>query len=87
LSLPEQRQLEAIERSQRNELRQLERHQRRRSRAESRISPPQPQMRGLERTAPRRDTSAESRRALERKRLEIQMEQYRLPYAPRAPIR
>ncbi len=79
LDLRDQRRLETIERSQRNELRALQQRQRRESQAESR-SHRVGQHRDLPRQVPRREPFLQQRQAVERKRLEIRMQQDRLPY-------
>jgi hypothetical protein len=75
LDLREQRQLEIIERTQRNDLDAAQQRLRRSEQLERgrRLLTPPPRV-------PRRDTGAERRRTIERLRLDLQLQQQRLPY-------
>jgi len=75
LDLREQRQLGVIERSQRNDLRALQQRQQRALQFER-----QSQRRIPDADVPRRDLFPQQRRAVERKRLQIRMQQDGLPY-------
>ena len=75
LDLREQRQLEVIERSQRNDLRALQQRQQREVQFER-----QSTRRAPNTDVPRRDPFQPQRRAVERLRLRIQMQQDGLPY-------
>ena len=81
LDLRDQRGLETIERFQRNDLRALQQRQRRALQAERR-SNRLGQSADLPRQIPRRDPFLQQRQTVERKRLEIRMQQDRLPYHP-----
>ena len=81
LDLRDQRGLETIERSQRNDLRALQQRQRRELQAERRLNRPGHSA-DLPRQIPRRDPFLQQRQTVERKRLEIRMQQDRLPYHP-----
>lgn len=74
LDLREQRQLGAIERQQRNDLRAVEQRARRTERLDRRLSVTRPD------SVPRRDGIAERRRAIERLRLRTRTQQYGLPF-------
>jgi len=75
LDLREQRQLEVIERDQRNDLRALQQRQQREVQFER-----QSTRRAPDTDVPRRDPFQPQRRAVERQRLRIQMQQDGLPY-------
>jgi len=75
LDLREQRQLEVIERDQRNDLRALQQRQRRAVQFER-----QSMRRAPNTDVPRRDPFQPQRRAVERQRLRMQMQQDGLPY-------
>jgi hypothetical protein len=77
LDLREERELSVIERRQRNDLRAVEQRGERRQRLERqpRVSDP-PEV-------PRRELNGAGRRDNERRRLDLRMEQYRLPYGRR----
>jgi hypothetical protein len=77
LDLRERRDLSIIEREQRNALRATEQRLRRREQLDDRDRVASP------REMPRRNGNSERRRALERQRLDLRMEQYRLPYGRR----
>ena len=79
LDLRDQRRLETIERSQRNDLRALQQRQRRELQTERR-SDRLGQGVDAPRQVPRRDPFLQQRQTVERKRLEIRMQQDRLPY-------
>jgi hypothetical protein len=79
LDLRDQRGLETIERSQRNDLRALQQRQRRELQTERRLNRPGHSA-DLPRQIRRRDPFLQQRQAVERKRLEIRMQQDRLPY-------
>jgi hypothetical protein len=81
LDLRDQRGLETIERSQRNDLRALQQRQRRELQAERRLNRPGHSA-DLPRQIRRRDPFLQQRQTVERKRLEIRMQQDRLPYHP-----
>jgi len=80
----EQRDLSIIEREQATRLDALEQRQRwdaqSQQRRPARVTPP----REVPRRAPRRDWRSGNRRALEAERLDLRMEQYRLPYGQRS---
>jgi hypothetical protein len=79
LDLQEQRELGVIERSQRNDLRALEQRVDRAERLDRhREAGPD-----RARPVPRRDYGAERRRALQRQRLDVQIQQQGLPYGRR----
>jgi hypothetical protein len=75
LDLREQRQLEVIERSQRNDLRALQQRQQREVQLKRRSMRRAPKL-----DVPRRDPLQPQRRAVERLRLRIQMQQDGLSY-------
>jgi hypothetical protein len=77
LDLREQRELSIIERRQRDRLRRIEQRQERSERLElpARVSQPP--------DIPRRGPDGAGRRALERQRLDLRMEQYRQPFGER----
>ena len=78
LDLRDQRGLETIERSQRNDLRALQQRQRRERQTERRFNQPGQGV-DLPRQVPRRDPFLQQRQTVERKRLEIRMQQDRPP--------
>ena len=80
LDLRDERQLESIERAQRNELRALQQRQRRDIQTERRRAGPDPD---AARAVPRRATRVERRRAVERERLQFRMQREQLPYSRR----
>jgi hypothetical protein len=75
LNLRQKRQLETIERSQRNQLRALQQDQQRQIQSDRRR-----RRRTPESDIPRRNVMQQQRRALERKRLQIRMQQDRLSF-------
>jgi hypothetical protein len=83
LDLRDQRGLETIERSQRNDLRALQQRQRRALEAErrsNRLGQSVDLPRQMPNQIPRRDSFLQQRQTVERKRLQIRMQQDRLPY-------
>jgi hypothetical protein len=90
LDLREQRRLENLERNERNALRALQQDQRRDLQTERRRAPlssSRNRNRNLNPNAvpaaPRRDATAERRRAAERQRLQFRMQREQLPYSRR----
>lgn len=84
LDLRERRELSIVEREQRNTLEAVRQRQRRVEQLErrrARLTPP----RQVPRQEPRRDWRADRRRVLEAQRLDLRMEQYRLPFGKRRP--
>lgn len=81
LDARDQRRLESIERSQRDAVRALQQRQRRATQAELR-SERMRESRDSARQIPRREPFLQQRQAVERKRLEIRMQQDRLPFGP-----